>query len=545
MSFQDTIGKYFKSWDDIKKQRDIFVFACGLATNPTTMVERMSELYVDEFMERLIEVSSFDYDFGSPDISDDFISIARDITESSISPFCNRFLHYVLQPSFPMSSKLHIFDQEIPDVWTEDLYQKTLQKISSRSPNNDNPQSSCSIFINDPYMEAIDVLDTISNLDQTILNLCINRLRVDAQVYSSDKRVFKMDSNANMVLIGYSGIPSSVMQNLAEDSSYCFKMKTFAIEDASHVKTGVNRIQGLTCLSTLILNYCGLSSEHTSILCEELKSLMGLEILELNENPIGSKGALKLAESIKNWGEYNSLWKLELKHCSICKPGSSVLMDSLSSCKDMVDLFLSGNKIENEGAECLARSIMAWEQQGLRDLYLEDCGLDWYGSFAVMKALDMNGLDNVMLRDNNNYSLFEKLIEESSWKLRLCELDVTGCDLSEEDVQALASLLYNKRFDLDRLYFSYNMDDMELESEETLKALRTISSVRVVRIDSASDWLDKDDVVEKLNAEERRRRNRKNENESESKSESQSENETKNECGSTSGNESEVEGENE
>ena len=197
-------------------------------------------------------------------------------------------------------------------------------------------------------------------------------------------------------------------------------------------------------------------------------------------------------------------------------------MDSLSSCEDMVDLFLSGNKIENEGAECLARSIMAWEQQGLCNLYLEDCGLDSRGSFAVIKALDINkcgNINNVMLRDNNNTGLFENLIEESSWKLSLCELDVVGCDLSEEDVQALASLLYNKRIDLDdRLCFSYDMDDLELESEETLKALRTlstISNVRDVGIDSASDWLDKDDIVEKLNAEERRRRNT----ESESKSE--------------------------
>ena len=253
----------------------------------------MSELYADEFMNGVIEVSSFDYDFNMPYSRHDFVSIARDITECSISPFGNRFIHYVLHPSFPMSSKLHIFDREIPDVWTEDLYQKTVQKISSRSPNNDNSQSSCSIFINDPYVEGIDVLD---NLKQTILNLCINGLRVDVQAYSRDKRVFKMDSNANMVLIGYSGIPSSVMQKLAEDSSYCFQMKTFAIEDASHIETGVNRIQGLTRLSTLILNYCGLSSEHTSILCEKLKSLMGLEVLELNQNPIGSKGALKLAE---------------------------------------------------------------------------------------------------------------------------------------------------------------------------------------------------------------------------------------------------------
>ena len=485
----------------------------------------MSELFADRFIKEVIDLSSFDYNFESPDISDGFISIARDITESSISPFCNRFLHYVLQPSFSMSSKLHIFGQEIPDVWTKDLYQKTVQKMSSRSPNNDNSQSECSIFINDPYIEGTDVLDTISNLNQTILNLCINGLRVDEQqINEYDKYVFEMDEDANMVLITNSKVPPSVMQDLAEDSTSCFEMKTFGIENISHVENFTNNIEGLECLSTLILNDCGLSSEHTSILCEQLESLKNIEVLELSRNHIGSEGAIKLAESIKNWGEYNSLWQLKLEYCSICKPGSSELMDSLNSCEDMVDLFLSGNKIENEGAECLVKSIMEWHR--LPDLYLEDCGLDSHGSFAVMKALDMNSLDNVMLRDNNNYSLFEKLIEESSWKLRLCELDVAGCDLSEEDIHALACLLEKNRLHTIELSFSYRIDDLELESEETLKALRTISNVYDVYINSAWNCLDKDAIIEKLNEEERRRRKRrrrKSENENESEGEGENE----------------------
>ena len=439
---------------------------------------------------------------------DHFVSIARDITESSVSPFCNRFLHYVLHPSFSMSSKLHIFGPEIPDVWTKDLYQKTVQKISSRTPNNDNSQSSCSIFINDPHIEGIDVLDTISNLDQTILNLCINRLRVDAQVYSSDKRVFKMDEDAKMVLVIDSMLPPSVMQDLANDSTSCLEMETLGIKDNSDVENFANNIEGLEWLFTLILNDCGLSSECTSILCEQLKSLKHLDFLELSHNPIGSAGAIKLAESIKNWGEYNSLTVLKLEYCSICKPGSSVLIDTLSRYDDMYDLSLSGNKMENEGAECLARSIMAWEDNSFYKLKLNECDLDSRGSFAVIKALDMNKcpIENVMLRNNDNTGLFEKLIEESSWKVSLQELDVVGWDLSEEDIHALACLLEKNRLHTIELSFSYRIDDLELESEETLKALRTISNVHNVYIDSAWNCLYKHAIIEKLNAEERRRR---------------------------------------
>ena len=97
-------------------------FACGLAKNPSVIVERVSELFVDSTLGCIDENPAYHTGYSE---TDPLITIAKEVEHQGISPFCNRYLHYVLQPGIPMRSQMHIFGREIPPMWTVDAYQKT------------------------------------------------------------------------------------------------------------------------------------------------------------------------------------------------------------------------------------------------------------------------------------------------------------------------------------------------------------------------------------------------------------------------------------
>ena len=103
-------------------------FACGFAKDPTTLVERVSELFVDDTLSQIRTGLPYRMGYSQSNI-DRLIAISKEIKGKGISPFCNRFLHYPPQITVQMRSKLHIFGPEIPPMWTEDAYRKAIRTV--------------------------------------------------------------------------------------------------------------------------------------------------------------------------------------------------------------------------------------------------------------------------------------------------------------------------------------------------------------------------------------------------------------------------------
>ena len=315
----------FESWIDIKSHIEVVKFACGLANDPTTLVERVSELFGDYILSQIPSDPPYDIGYSGNDI-DSLIAISKEIKGQGISPFCNRFLHYPLQITVPMRSKLYIFGPEIPPIWTEDAYRKAIRPMSRVSLSENTDLLSYSIIINNPSMSGNDVFSMISGLNQSIANLCVRYLDMDEKTGKEVKPEIKMDANAKFIVVN-SKLPSVAAKQLAHQSSMYNKMEVFWVEKISPMEEFVENIPVLQNLKHLKLRDCGLSSEHTSKLCAQLKFVLNLERLDLSKNDIGSAGAMLLAESIESWGSHVRLKELKLEDCELCEPGSSKLMD--------------------------------------------------------------------------------------------------------------------------------------------------------------------------------------------------------------------------
>ena len=71
------------------------------------------------------------------------------------------------------------------------------------------------------------------------------------------------------------------------------------------------------------------------------------------------EAVLYLAQAITSWGDNPALQKLVLSHCFIPKQVWPELFQSLSSCKQLTNLALSGETI-GEAGRYLAQSVTSW-----------------------------------------------------------------------------------------------------------------------------------------------------------------------------------------
>ena len=243
---------------------------------------------------------------------------------------------------------------------------------------------------------------------------------------------------------------------------------------------------------------CGLSEDLCSVLCQQLKSLVHLKQLNLNNNPLGTKGAHHLAESIRSWGSDSTLKQLNLSGCKMQDCG--YLLESLASCKEIVTLdlsrnnlndpsdgdkltqsitswkrepflvklnlngcgikdctllvealgtckhlqwlTLSGNQIGADGCRNLARSIRSWgENSALRGLYIKNCQLDPDGSGKLLNVLAACPFLITMDISGNAIGRGIQCLIPHSVFPRLIELEMNNTSLGELDVQVLGDII--------------------------------------------------------------------------------------------------------
>ena len=234
-------------------------FACGFANDPTTLVERVSELFVDNTLSQIPVSLPYKLTYSDSD-RDSLIAISKEIKGKGISPFCNRFLHYPLQITVPIRSKLHIFGPEIPPMWTKDAYRKAIRPMSRVSLSDKTDLLSCSIIIEMPSMSGNDVFSMISGLNQSIANLFVGYLHIEEKTGKEVKPEIKMDANAKFIVVN-SKLPSVAAKQLAHQSSMYNKMEVFWVEKISPMEEFVENIPVLQNRKHLKLRDCGLSSD--------------------------------------------------------------------------------------------------------------------------------------------------------------------------------------------------------------------------------------------------------------------------------------------
>ena len=154
----------FKSWDDIRKHMEVVKFAAGLMDDSSDLMDCVCERFVEHAVNQLRKGGDWDNYNVEP-----LVNIAKE-TKQSIHPLCNQHLSYITKLPWAMKSKLYIFG-EIED-WMTSIMEG---KFTETRDETVTPQT-CAIIINKPRLAGREVLEKISNLNQTITDLYIHGL---------------------------------------------------------------------------------------------------------------------------------------------------------------------------------------------------------------------------------------------------------------------------------------------------------------------------------------------------------------------------------
>jgi Ran GTPase-activating protein (RanGAP) involved in mRNA processing and transport len=110
--------------------------------------------------------------------------------------------------------------------------------------------------------------------------------------------------------------------------------------------------------------------------------------IDLSSCALGDDGVSMLAQAL---GSRNAtLQKLFLGTNSITSTGVSALLDAMEQSGHITDLDLQRNRIGNEGASLLARSLGNNALPNLTRLSLSQCGIDDDGFATQISALEQN-----------------------------------------------------------------------------------------------------------------------------------------------------------
>ena len=125
-------------------------------------------------------------------------------------------------------------------------------------------------------------------------------------------------------------------------------------------------------LKKLHLLDCSLTVTASLELVKSLSKCSHLTELNLRGNALDKAGN-DLAASIRSWGEGSPLKKLSLHKCSLPVSASVKLLKSLASCGNLIELDIGKNYIGEAGND-FAQSIRSWKHgPQLQELMLRDC----------------------------------------------------------------------------------------------------------------------------------------------------------------------------
>ena len=178
--------------------------------------------------------------------------------------------------------------------------------------------------------------------------------------------------------LGFCLIPEQVWAELLQSLSSCKQLSDLDLSYTTIGKAGRYLAQSITSwgdnppLQKLNLRCCSILEQVWPELLQSLSSCKHLSLLNLSGNTIGEAGRY-LAQAITSWGDNPPLQKLNLRCCSIPEQVMPELLQSLSSCKHLSLLNLSGNTI-GEAGRYLAQSITSWgDNPPLQKLNLRCC----------------------------------------------------------------------------------------------------------------------------------------------------------------------------
>ena len=294
-----------------------------------------------------------------------------------------------------------------------------------------------------------ELLQSVSSCEQLIaLDLSGNTIG-EAEHYLAQSITSWGDNPPLQQLNMYDcSIPEQVWAEVLQSLSSCKQLAGLNLSDNTIGEAGHFLAQSITSwgdnppLQELYLCHCSIPEQVWPELLQSLSSCKQLTTLNLSNNTIGEAGQY-LAQSITSWGDNPPLETLDVRGCSILEQVWPELLQSLSSCKQLTTLDLSGNTI-GEAGHYLAPSITSWgDNPPLQRLDLYDCSIPeqvWpellqsLSSFKHLSCLNLS-------RNTLIGCFFHFLPDANSGLMSLESLNLEETAISKADIQHLTQLI--------------------------------------------------------------------------------------------------------
>ena len=141
-----------------------------------------------------------------------------------------------------------------------------------------------------------------------------------------------------------------------------------------------------TMLKKIGLHYCSIPFYASGELAQSFSKCKHLTHIFLSGNKLKENGK-DLALSIRSWGNYPPLQQLFLHECSMPLQATRELVQSLSTCRKLTHLDLGRNNLGEAGHD-LAHSVQSWGyESSLQQLYLYDCLMPVRASIELVQSL--------------------------------------------------------------------------------------------------------------------------------------------------------------
>ena len=202
-------------------------------------------------------------------------------------------------------------------------------------------------------------------------------------------------------------IPEESCREILRTLTNCQNLKDIVLsknhvgDSGKYLAEAINNWGDVPSLRTLGLENCSIPEESCAEILRTLTNCRNLEHLILSGNYVGDSGKY-LAEAINNWGDAPSLQLLYLKNCSIPEESCTEILRTLTNCRNLQNLILSGNHVGDSG-KYLAEAINNWGYlPSLQTLYLENCSIPEKSCNEILRTLTKcQNLQGLVLSGNH------------------------------------------------------------------------------------------------------------------------------------------------
>ena len=322
-TFQSTLESFFSCWYDIEKHREVVLFACGLMSDPTPLVDHVYQMWIDEYLEK---IRNSKYDDDDDDYDDDYDgSPYTDLLES---------LYIESKAQLPgcalHNNNINIYDHKRDDgdtthVYTPSKMYKFLNMKESVLCKFDKREQTGKITQCILVIKAPDAVVTNSLL-MTCKQISNNQEVADLHMYNfnckyqQETDLLNLSKNAHSLLIRSCSLPSQPLNHLMQKLSECNNIRKIDLSDTNLQDISALTLRNKKSLTHLDLSETNISAELCRSICEQLTDITHLEYLDMSYNDLSqvSKFVLNNKKNLKYLNLQNTNMSSTPYH-SICQ----------------------------------------------------------------------------------------------------------------------------------------------------------------------------------------------------------------------------------